>query len=120
MKASYLSSPQCGCDFVEATTQASINAGMRQYLAEQDHPIQYLCIVLDKKGNPTIQISLDELKAKANGPNPFEIPETNRTPLQEKQLGDLADADFALGLIVADGHAARCLAHGPRHRHPRQ
>lgn len=98
MKASYLSSPQCGCDFVVATTQASINSGLREYLAEQDHPIQYLCIMLDDKGNPTVQISLDELKAKANGANPFEIPETGRTPDQDKQLDDLADADFAVGL----------------------
>jgi hypothetical protein len=34
-KNSYLSNPRCQCDFVVATTQASINSGLLEYLDEQ-------------------------------------------------------------------------------------
>lgn len=102
-KASYLSDPRCQCDFVVATSQASINSGLRQYLAEKDQPIQYICIVADEKGNPTKQISLEELKKKAKGADPFTIPETGRTAEQDKQLDDLADADFAVGIQLQMG-----------------
>ncbi|PQE31261.1 hypothetical protein CJF32_00001828 [Rutstroemia sp. NJR-2017a WRK4] len=102
-QSSYLSDPRCGCDFVVATTQASINSGMRQYLAEKQQPIQYICIMVDDKGNPNTQISLDALKAVANGANALEIPEIGRTAEQDKQLEALADAGFSVGIKLQMG-----------------
>jgi hypothetical protein len=57
----------------------------------------------NKTGNPIEQISLDDLKAKAKGANPFEIPETNRTPEQEKQIRYLGRAKFAAGFKMQMG-----------------
>ncbi|PQE14198.1 gamma-glutamyltranspeptidase periplasmic precursor protein [Rutstroemia sp. NJR-2017a BVV2] len=76
---------------------------MRQYLAENQQPIQYICIMVDDKGNPNTQISLDALKAVANGANPFDIPESGRTTEQDKQLEALADAGFSVGIKLQMG-----------------
>lgn len=65
-KLSNLSS-HAGCDFVVATTQASINAGLLEYFDDINQPVQYLCFLQDQSGYPTQQIGLDDLLKKTGG-----------------------------------------------------
>ncbi|KAL4724373.1 hypothetical protein ACLX1H_008987 [Fusarium chlamydosporum] len=99
-KDSYLSSPRCQCDFVVATTQASINSNLLQYLDEEAQPIQYLCFASDDNGYPTEQISLDDLRRK--GVDPFIIPDdaTSDDPNVQKLA---KETDFAVGVMMQMG-----------------
>ncbi|KAE8385445.1 hypothetical protein BDV23DRAFT_18719 [Aspergillus alliaceus] len=99
-KNSYLSDPRCQCDFVVATTQASINSGLLEYLDEQTQPIQYMCFLQDDRGYPTMQISLEDLMAKSGGINPFYIPEG--TPPGDPRVTALSDAGFGVGFTACD------------------
>ncbi|WP_168790571.1 hypothetical protein [Paraburkholderia aromaticivorans] len=72
---SYLSSAKYGYDFVVATTQASINSGLKEYLATIDQPATDLCFLANQKGLPSVEISLNDLKAKTGGIDPFAIPD---------------------------------------------
>jgi len=67
---SYLSSSKYGYDFVVATTQASINSGLKEYLNTINQPTTTLCFLADSKGNPSVPITLDALKAKTGGSIP--------------------------------------------------
>ncbi|KAF7592488.1 hypothetical protein BBP40_000223 [Aspergillus hancockii] len=100
-KNSYLSDPRCQCDFVVATTQASINSGLLEYLDEQTQPIQYMCFLQDDRGYPTMQISLEDLMAKSGGINPFYIPEG--TPPGDPRVTALSDAGFGVGVMMQMG-----------------
>ncbi|PWY94741.1 hypothetical protein BO94DRAFT_457575 [Aspergillus sclerotioniger CBS 115572] len=108
-KSSYLSDPRCQCDFVVATTQASINSGLLEYLDEGTQPIQYLCFLEDDKGFPTEQISLEELINKSKGVNPFDIPKD--IDGNDPRLDALADAGFAVGVMLQIGMP---LGHTPK------
>lgn len=98
---SNLSSPQYGYDFVVAATQASLNAGLLEYLASSNQPTTYLCFLADENGNPTIEISLEDLLAKTGGVNPFEIPAG--TPWSDPRIETLTRAMFVVGLQVRMG-----------------
>ncbi|PYI06803.1 hypothetical protein BO78DRAFT_367819 [Aspergillus sclerotiicarbonarius CBS 121057] len=100
-KSSYLSDPRCQCDFVVATTQASINSGLLEYLDEGTQPIQYLCFLEDDQGYPTEEIGLEELMKKSNGVNPFDIPKD--VDGKDPRLDELADAGFAVGVMIQIG-----------------
>lgn len=103
-RSSYLSDPRCQCDFVVATTQASINSGLLEYLDEETQPIQYLCFLVNEKGYPTKQISLDDLLVKSQGVNPFYIPKG--TSPGDPKVKALADADFGVGVMLQMGMPA--------------
>ncbi|KAL1954205.1 hypothetical protein VTO42DRAFT_1523 [Malbranchea cinnamomea] len=101
-KSSYLSSVKYGYDFVVATTEASINSNLRQFLTEESQPVQYICFLADPQtGNPSTQISLEELLVRINGVNPFEIPAN--TPDDDQRIGVLTEAFFVVRIKIQMG-----------------
>ena len=99
---SCLSLPKYGCDFVVATTQASINSNMLQYFAEGTQPVEYICYLADTKtGNPGEQIRIDDLLAKTNGVHPFYIPDD--TPWADERVQALYRAGFMVGIKLQMG-----------------
>ena len=98
---SFLSNPKYGYDFVVATTQASINSGLKEYLANSDQPTTYLCFLVDDEGLPSKYIDLDDLKKLTGGVNPFEIPED--TPYDDPRISKLTEARFIVGLKLKMG-----------------
>lgn len=99
--SSYLTSPKYGYDFVVATTQASINSDMKEYLNGVDQPTTTLCFLADTKGNPTTQISLEDLKAKTGGIDPFDIPDG--TDYSDPRITTLTKNMFMVGLKLKVG-----------------
>ena len=106
-KQSFLSSPKFGYDFVVATTQASINSGLKEYINAVDQPMTYLCFLADSKGNPTIELSLDDLLAKTGGINPFDIPDG--TPYNDPRISTLTQNMFVVGLKIKLGLPSQIL-----------
>ncbi|KAI2642502.1 hypothetical protein GGS21DRAFT_174621 [Xylaria nigripes] len=99
---SFLSSEKYGYDFVVATTQASINSGLLQFLAEGGQPVVYFCFLVDPMtGNPGTQVTLDELMTKSNGVNPFDIPAG--TPYTDPRIAPLTTALFNVGIKMQIG-----------------
>ncbi|MBD2329771.1 hypothetical protein [Alkalinema sp. FACHB-956] len=98
---SYLSSPKYGYDFVVATTQASINAGLKEYLDTIDQPTTYLCFLVDDDGNPSEYIDLETLKQRTGGIDPFTIP--NKTKYNDPRITTLTQNRFAVGLKLKLG-----------------
>ncbi len=96
-----LSSAKYGYDFVVATTQASINSGLKEYLAGANEPTTYLCFLADQQGNPTQQISLDDLLTKTGGVNPFDIPAG--TQYDDPRITTLTQNMFVVGLQLKMG-----------------
>lgn len=90
-----LSSPKYGYDFVVATTQASINATLKEFLAGLTEPVVTVCYVADDQGNP-VEIPYDQLKKNANGSDPFTIPaDTNAAA--DPDVHNLLRARFMMG-----------------------
>jgi hypothetical protein len=96
-----LSSSKYGYDYVVATTQASINAGLVQYLANASEPTSYLCFLADANGNPTKEISLEDLMSTSGGVNPFEIPDG--TNYDDPRIATLTKNLFVFGVQVKLG-----------------
>ncbi|RIW12898.1 hypothetical protein D0X99_17520 [Algoriphagus lacus] len=106
-KQSFLSSPKYGYDFVVATTQASINSGLKEYISSVDQPETFLCFLADSKGNPTVELSLDQLLAKTGGVNPFDIPDG--TPYNDPRITTLTQNMFVVGLKIKMGLPSQIL-----------
>ena len=101
-QASYLSSSKYGYDFVVSTTQASINSDLLAFLDQEDMPELYLCFLADPTtGDPTEQISLDDLKTQTGGIDPFQIPAD--TPYNDDQITALTQARFIIGIRIQMG-----------------
>lgn len=100
--ASCLSSPQYQCDFVVATTQASINSDLWEFLAESTQEPEYICFLVDDDSdNPGSQISLEDLLKLTNGVNPFDIDED--TPYDDPDITALTNAGFVVGIKMQIG-----------------
>ncbi len=99
--SSYLSSSKYGYDFVVATTQASINSGLKEYLNTINQPSTTLCFLADSKGNPNTPITLDALKAKTEGIDPFSIPDG--TQYSDSRITTLTENKFMVGLKLKLG-----------------
>jgi len=98
---SNLSSPQYGYDFVVATTQASINTGLKEYLYSVQEPEVILCYVADQNGDPTILITLAELLARTNNISPFDIPDG--TPQTDLRVDAMRNALFRVAVRIRLG-----------------
>lgn len=96
-----LSSSAYGYDFVVATTQASINSGLKEYLNNANQPATALCFLADAKGQPTTIITLDELKEKTGGIDPFLIPDA--TDYNDDRIAKLTQCRFMVGLRLKMG-----------------
>lgn len=98
---SFLSSPKYSYDFVVATTQASINSGLLEYLSTSSQPETIVCFLADAKGNPTTIVTLPELMAKTGGVNPFDIPDG--TAYSDPRITTLTQNMFVVGLKLKMG-----------------
>ncbi|KAF4338052.1 gamma-glutamyltranspeptidase periplasmic precursor [Fusarium beomiforme] len=111
-KDSYLSDPRCQCDFVVSTTQASINSGLWEYLDEETQPIKFLCFEEEDGKFPTREISLDKLKEKSGGVDPFLIPDNadaSNPDVQALVQKTFFTAGIMLQMGIPDGHSPRTL-----------
>ncbi|EHM00682.1 hypothetical protein HMPREF9946_02509 [Acetobacteraceae bacterium AT-5844] len=98
---SFLSSPRYGYPVVVATTQISINATMKAYLAGLTQPLVEICYVADAAGNPQ-WISLTELKQRSGGVDPFQVP-ADADPNTDPALLALRNARFMVGFKARIG-----------------
>ncbi|REJ58004.1 MAG: hypothetical protein DWQ58_04055 [Microcystis aeruginosa TA09] len=98
---SFLSSPKYGYDFVVATTQASINSGLKEYLDTIDQPITSLCFLVDENGNPSKCVDLDTFKTMTGGIDPFTIPD--QTPYNDPRITTVTQNRFAVGIKLKLG-----------------
>jgi hypothetical protein len=98
---SNLSSAGYGYDFVVATTQASINTTMKEFLSSGTMPVVNICYVADPNGNPT-QIDYETLKTNAHGSDPFSVP-SGADPNSDQDLKNLIEARFMVGFRAQIG-----------------
>ncbi|GLA06303.1 hypothetical protein AnigIFM60653_006834 [Aspergillus niger] len=98
---SYLSNSIYGYDFVVSTTQASINTGLRQWLARGDHPVKYMYYLVDDYGNPTVEKTREELLTLSGGIDPFDIP--GGTTPDDPRVSKLTEIRFNVGLRIKMG-----------------
>ena len=98
---SYLSSPKYGYDFVVATTQASINATMKEYLSDAGQPQVIMCYVMNAQGVATA-IDYATLKANAKGSDPFAVP-NNADVSTNQDIKNLSDAYFLYAFKASIG-----------------
>ncbi|AQH05587.1 hypothetical protein A9R05_41940 (plasmid) [Burkholderia sp. KK1] len=89
---SNLSDPHLGYDIVVATTQASINAALKQYLAGISSPEVIVCYIYDNQNN-LVPIPYSDLKDGAKGSDPFAV--ANGASNDSQDLKNLLDANFA-------------------------
>ena len=81
-----------GCDLMVAVTQASVNSTIKAFIASLSNgeaPEVVVCAVLDKK-NIDVGISYEDLKARANGSDPF-----NPKGQTDQDLKNLRHARFS-------------------------
>ncbi len=90
-----LSNSRYGYDFVVATTQASINATMKQFLANLSQPVTTICYVADNQGNP-VPTAYTDLVRRAHGSDPFAVP-AGSDPATNPDLKNLVEARFMMG-----------------------
>jgi hypothetical protein len=97
---SYLSAGAYGYDFVVATTQESVNATMKAYLAGLNAPEVIQCYVYNNNNEPQL-IDYNTLLQQADISDLFGIP--NATPASDPRLVRLANAGFAYAFKAAIG-----------------
>ncbi|KAI1201732.1 hypothetical protein F5X97DRAFT_320129 [Nemania serpens] len=99
--ASNLSNPRYGYDFVVATTQASINATLLNFLDTRKEPMVNICYIADDKVNPQ-RIEYDELLKRTNSVDPFTIP-ADADPATDPRIAALVAARFMMGFRACIG-----------------
>lgn len=99
-KASFLTSPKYGYDFVVAVTQAGINATLKQYLSGLSQRDVVMCYVANGDGTPK-PIQYAELLKRTKNVDPFALPDG--TSPSDKSLKALADADFLYAFKASIG-----------------
>jgi hypothetical protein len=92
---SNLHSSPYGYDIVVATTQASINATMEEFLAALTQPVVTCVYVADTAGNPA-PIAYDDLLKAANGSDPFKL-SADTDPSTSSDIKNLVAARFMMG-----------------------
>jgi hypothetical protein len=110
---SNLSDSKYHYDFVVATTQESINAGLVQYLQniQRTQPVTHLCFLADDKGDPTIKKSLDEILQMSGGLNPFDIPDG--TDWNDERIKRLTEVRLVCVIRMRTGIPPGCVVNVP-------
>ncbi|KAM0080372.1 hypothetical protein ACKRZS_007467 [Fusarium odoratissimum] len=110
---SNLSNPKYLYDFVVATTQESINAGLVQYLQNTSakQPDTYLCFLADENGEPTEEVSLNELLKLSGGINPFDIPDG--TDWKDPSIQTLYETRLVCAIRMRTGIPPGCIVNVP-------
>ncbi|KAF5127094.1 hypothetical protein E5D57_008022 [Metarhizium anisopliae] len=94
---SRLSRATDGYDFVVATTQASLNSGLKEFLDKTDQPTTHACLIMNSQGTGLGEaLTLDALLQRTDGVNPFTIP--HGTSPTDPRIQKLIGARFAVGL----------------------
>ncbi|RAK77452.1 uncharacterized protein BO72DRAFT_527621 [Aspergillus fijiensis CBS 313.89] len=87
-----------GCDFVVATTQASINSSLLNYLAERSQPMESIFYLADAKGDPTLEIGRGQLLDKTGGVDPCVI--EAETLCDDRQITTVTKARFMIVTVI--------------------
>lgn len=95
MSASQSNLSAYGYDIVVATTQASLNTTLKEYLSANTQPEAVICYVADENGNPKL-IDYAELLKEASGSDPFAVPD-GANPATTPDLQNLFKARFLAG-----------------------
>ncbi|KAJ4856628.1 hypothetical protein T069G_09996 [Trichoderma breve] len=91
-----------GCDFVVATTQASINSSMVKFIDQARQEVKYLCYLVNPTtGDLEDPITLEELMKQTGGINPFDIPKG--TPYDDPRITACTNALFQVGIKMRIG-----------------
>ncbi|KAF3066862.1 hypothetical protein CFAM422_008838 [Trichoderma lentiforme] len=91
-----------GCDFVVATTQASINSGMVKFIDQARQEVKYLCYLVNPTtGDLEDPITLEELMKRTGGISPFDIPKG--TPYDDPSITACTNALFQVGIKMRIG-----------------
>jgi hypothetical protein len=110
---SHLSNSKYGYDFVVATTQESINAGLVQYLQNtgrtQDYT--YLCFLADQNGDPTSEVSLEDVVRLSGGIHPFDIPDG--TDWKDERIQKLYQVRLICAIRMRTGIPPGCIVNVP-------
>ncbi|KAI7763106.1 hypothetical protein LZL87_013608 [Fusarium oxysporum] len=110
---SNLSNPKYGYDFVVATTQESINAGLVQYLQNTGKNQDYtsLCFLADENGDPRSETSLEEILRLSGGINPFDIPDG--TDWKDERIQKLCEVRLICAIRMRSGIPPGCIVNVP-------
>lgn len=110
---SHLSNSKYGYDFVVATTQESINAGLVQYLQNtgrtQDY--NYLCFLADQNGDPTSEVPLEDVVRLSGGINPFDIPDS--TDWEDERIQKMYQVRLICAIRMRSGIPPGCVVNVP-------
>jgi hypothetical protein len=98
---SNLSDLEYGYDLVVATTQKSINVGLKEYLDGIGGPPVVACYVYDADNN-LVPIAYEQLMVNAKGSDPFTVA-NGSNPSTDQDLLNLAAANFAGGFRAKVG-----------------
>ncbi|XEU97491.1 hypothetical protein FSHL1_002777 [Fusarium sambucinum] len=110
---SNLSNPKYLYDFVVASTQESINAGLVQYLQNTrgKQPVTYLFFLADEHGDPTTEVTLDEILKLSGGINPFDIPDG--TDWNDERIQKLFKNRLVCAIRMQTGIPPGCIINVP-------
>lgn len=110
---SNLSDPKYLYDFVVSTTQESINSGLVQYLQNtgKKQPVTYLCFLADDNGDPTKEVTLDEIVQKSGGISPFDIPDG--TDWKDERIQKLYEIRLVCAIRLRTGIPPGCIVNVP-------
>ncbi|KAF4339364.1 hypothetical protein FBEOM_6778 [Fusarium beomiforme] len=100
-------------DFVVSTTQESINAGLVQYLQNTGKKQVYthLCFLADENGDPTKEVSLEEIMAQSGGISPFDIPDG--TDWNDERVQKLYQVRLVCAIRMRTGIPPGCIVNVP-------
>jgi len=100
---SHLSGPKWGYDFTVSTTQASINAGLLQYLDQGEQPKLRVCYLANDNGELGDQIAWDDL-VNQTGVDPFTISTKEGDDYtNDEDIAKLTVARFMAGVELQAG-----------------
>ncbi|KLP16141.1 uncharacterized protein LW94_13829 [Fusarium fujikuroi] len=110
---SHLSNSKYGYDFVVATTQESINAGLIQYLQNtgRTQEYTYLCLLADQNGDPTSEVPLEDVVRLSGGINPFDIPDG--TNWEDERIQKMYQTRLICAIRMRSGIPPGCVVNVP-------
>lgn len=110
---SNLSNPKYLYDFVVSSTQESINIGLVQYLQNtgRKQPVTYLCFLADDNGDPTKEVTLNEIMEQSGGINPFDIPAG--TDWNDERIQKLYEIRLVCAIRLQTGIPPGCIVNVP-------
>ncbi|KAH0490044.1 hypothetical protein TgHK011_001529 [Trichoderma gracile] len=89
-----------GYDFVVATTQASINSGLKEFLAEDNQPVRYLCFLMNPNNTVDKIVDREEIK-ELTGVDPFDL--SAGTDYWDERVQTLYRHKFSIGFKMRMG-----------------